>query len=98
MYNDAKCINYRECANNVYENEAEATRFQEMSEKIEGFILPKRCKDCRVKAKAYFAERKRQEEETGETGQRDFVVGSEYKAFPHNDRSGRNKQGKRFGY
>lgn len=97
MYNDSKCINYRECANNVYENEAEAVRFQEMSEKIEGFILPKRCKDCRVKAKAYFAERKRKEDEGGGESP-DFVVGSEYKAFPHNDRGNKRKQGNRFGY
>ena len=92
--NTDKCLNYNECSNMIYENDGEYNRFQKMKDEIAGFVLPKRCKNCRVKAKAFFDNRR---EEEANAKNPDFVVGSKIKKFPDNSR-GEDNQGQRYGY
>lgn len=99
---ETKCINFRECGSMIYENESEYNRFQKMKDEIAGFILPKRCKSCRVKAKSFFNERR--EKERTESSP-DFVIGHKsidesiddtLEKYPHS-RGGDYKRGNDYG-
>lgn len=91
MDRNSKCINFRECGNLIYKSDSEFRRFEELYETVDNFVPPKRCSDCRGKAKVYYAERKLNEQKGG--GYEDDV-----QKFPHNSRDYKNKKGNRYGY
>lgn len=95
-YQEIPCINFKECGKNIYESKSEFDFFNKLREEKSDFVSPKRCIECRKKAKLWFAERERQRAEGGENA--DFVIGNEMRKFPHNSRSfNNNKKGERYG-